>query len=313
MTPRPFTFEIAAMDSTSSETKDIAIVLVGLNARDFVLGCVQSLLEANWGDKTYEVIYSDNGSVDGSVDALKEKYPWVQIVENGSNIGFCPAANIGARLANSRYLYFINDDTLVIDDALSLLVDYMDANPDIGTAGSRLLYPDHSEQYSGRRFPTLLSSFMGRRSPLTRFFPNAPWVRKYLCKEVLESGEPGDVDWVSAAGQIFDPKKFWEVGGFDESYYYWHEMVICSRLKKAGYRVVLHPDSKVIHYEGKGSGSRRSYKVKRFHILDFHKGAYRAYRDHNEVGPAHPSSLFVGLLLWSRATSMLLVARLTSK
>lgn len=292
---------------------DVAIVIVCLNARDFVLGCVKSIQEAEWNGKTYEVICSDNGSADGTVEVLRRDFPWVRIIENGSNIGFCPAANIGARLANSRYYYFINDDTLVLGDAIARLVDYMDENEDVGTAGSRLLYPDFSEQYSGRRFPTLLSSFMGRRSPLTRWFPDAPWVRRYLCKEALEKGVPADVDWVSAAGQIFDPKKFWEVNGFDETYYYWHEMVICSRLKKSGYRIVLHPESKVIHFEGKGSGSRRSYRVKRFHILDFHRGAYRAFRDHHQLPAAHPSSILVGFLLWSRAASMLTVARLTSR
>ena len=54
-------------------------------------------------------------------------------------------------------------------------------------------------------------------------------------------------------------------------------------LVKKGLKVVLHPSSKIIHYEGKGSGSRRSYKVQKFHIVDFHKGAYRAYRDHHEL------------------------------
>lgn len=278
-----------------------------------MLGCVKSLLEAEWNGKTYEVICSDNGSTDGTVEALRGEFPEVRVLENGSNIGFCPAANRGARAANSRYYYFINDDTLVIEDAIALLADYMDDHPEVGTTGSRLLYPDLSEQYSGRRFPTLLSALMGRRSPLTRWFPEAPWVRRYLCKDVLDRGEPAEVDWVSAAGQICEREKFWKVGGFDESYYYWHEMVICSRLKKAGYRVILHPDSKVIHYEGKGSGSRRSYKVKRFHILDFHRGAYRAYRDHHSMGVAHPGSVLVGLLLWSRAISMLTLARLTSK
>ncbi|MDQ8180653.1 glycosyltransferase family 2 protein [Pelagicoccus sp. SDUM812005] len=301
------------MDSSAVDLKDLSIVIVGLNARDFVVGCVESIENAKWNDKSYEVVYSDNGSVDGTVDALRRDFPWVKIIENGSNIGFCKAANIGARASNSRYYYFINDDTLVIDDALSLLVDYMDSHSDVGTAGSRLLYPDMSEQYSGRRFPTLLSSFMGRRSPLTKAFPNAPWVRRYLCIDELERGEPADVDWVSAAGQIVSPKAFWEVGGFDESYYYWHEAVICSRLIKSGYRVVLHPSSKIIHFEGKGSGSRRSYKVKKFHIVDFHRGAYRAYRDHHELNAFHPGSILVRLLLGTRALGMLLIARLSSR
>ena len=298
------------MSSSDTQINDIAIILVGLNAKDFIVGCIDSILNATWGEKSYEVIYADNGSSDGSVELIKEKYDWVQVIDNGSNLGFCKAANIGARAANSRYYYFINDDTLVIDDALALLVDYMDANPDVATTGSRLLYPDMSEQYSGRGFPTLLSSFMGRRSPLTKLFPNAPWVRRYLCKDGLEKNVPFEADWVSAAGQIFNPELFWKVGGFAEDYYYWHEAVICSRLKKDGYKVMLHPESKVIHYEGQGSGSRRSYAVQKFHIVDFHGGAYRAYRYHHELGKFHPAGIFVGLLLGTRALLLLTAARI---
>lgn len=298
--------------SITPEQTDVAIILVGLNANAFVRGCLESILEAEWGAVSYEVVYSDNGSTDGSVAMIREHFPWVTILENGSNLGFCKAANLGARASRSRYYYFINDDTLVLKDAIAMLVDYMDQHPEVATAGSRLLYPDLSEQYSGRGFPTLMSAFMGRRSPLTRLFPNAPWVRRYLCKDGLEGEQPFGVDWVSAAGQIIRPSMFWEVGGFAEDYYYWHEAVICSRFKDLGYEVVLHPQSKIIHYEGKGSGSRRSYKVRRFHIVDFHRGAYRAYRSHHRLGSLHPGGLLVGLLLGARALTLLAVARIAT-
>lgn len=296
--------------NTSTKTHDVSIILVGLNARDFVKGCLDSILQADWRNKTYEVVYSDNGSTDGSVELIRSEYAWVKVLENGENLGFCKAANLGAKASNSRYYYFINDDTLVLRDAIAMLVDYMDENKAVATTGSRLLYPDMTEQYSGRGFPTLLSAFMGRRSPLTNLFPNAPWVRRYLCKDGLEAGQPFDVDWVSAAGQIVRPAIFWEVGGFAEDYYYWHEAVICSRFKKRGHRVVLHPESKIIHYEGKGSGSRRSYQVQKFHIVDFHRGAYRAYRNHYGLSSLHPGGIMVGLMLSSRALAMLTVARL---
>jgi hypothetical protein len=175
--------------------------------------------------------------------------------------------------------------------------------------GSRLLYPDGSEQYSGRGFPTLLSSFMGRTSPLTRLFPNAPWVRRYLCKDRLEKDEPFRVDWVSAAGQIFRPSDFWSVGGYAEDYYYWHEAIICGRLARLGRKIMLHPRSRVIHYEGKGSGNR-PYASQKFHILDFHRGAYRCYCEHHQLGKFHPARLMAGALLASRAAVKLAVARM---
>jgi N-acetylglucosaminyl-diphospho-decaprenol L-rhamnosyltransferase len=291
-----------------TKTVDVAIILIGINARDFVKGCLDSLLEAEWQGCTYEAVYVDNGSSDDTLDVLAKSYPWTRCIDNGKNLGFCRAANEAARTCDSRYYYFINDDTIVLKDAISMLVPYMDQNPEIATVGSRLLYPDYSEQYSGRGFPTLLSSFMGRRSPLTKLFPNAPWVRRYLCKDGLEKGAPFEADWVSAAGQIVRPKDFWAVGGFAENYYYWHEAIICSRMHRKGHKVVLHPQSKIIHYEGQGSGVR-SYESQKFHIIDFHRGAYKCYREHHKIGKFHIAGLFVGTMLITRAMLQLGLAK----
>lgn len=285
-------------------TTDVAVIIVGLNAKDYVRGCIDSLGRAEWRQTRYEVVYVDNGSKDGTVAALRVEFPWVTLIENGYNAGYCRAANQGARAANSRYYYFINDDTLVIEDAIAMLVDYLDASPDVATVGSRLLYPDGSEQYSGRRFPRWIDAFMGRRSPLTRLFPNAPWVRSYLCKDELAQDQPFPVDWVSAAGQLFRPSDFWAVGGFAEDYYYWHEAVICGRLAKLGRKVTLHPRSKVIHYEGKGSG-HRPYPAQRFHILDFHRGALRCYCERYGLGRFHPARWVAAALLGSCAATKL--------
>jgi N-acetylglucosaminyl-diphospho-decaprenol L-rhamnosyltransferase len=303
MSPKPLDKEAA--------DHDVAVILVGINAKDFVQGCLDSLLNAKWRGKTYEAIYIDNGSTDGTCASLAANHPWVKVVENGYNAGFCKAANAGARLAKSRYYYFINDDTIVLEDAIAMLVDFMDSHPDVATTGSRLVYPDGTEQYSGRAFPTLTSSFMGRRSPLTRMFPNAPWVRKYLCKDQLQRGEPFDADWVSAAGQIFRPEDFWRVGGYDETYYYWHEAIICGRLAEKARKVVLHPQSRVIHYEGKGSG-KRPYASQRFHIIDFHRGAYRCFCERSGLRSFHPFRLFVGAMLATRAGFKLAIARLVT-
>lgn len=290
---------------------DVAIILVGINALDFVRGCLDSIQKAVWRGKTFEVVYVDNGSTDATCEVLAADYPWVKVIEKGHNAGYCVAANEGARLTDSRYLCFLNDDTVVLEDAIALLIEFLDDHPEVGTVGNRLVYPDGSEQYSGRSFPTLMSCIMGRRSPLTRLFPNAPWVRKYLCKDKLKQGEPFEVDWVSAAGQVFRPADFWRVGGYDESYYYWHEAVICKRLANLGRKVMLHPRSRVIHYEGKGSG-HRPFHVQKFHILDFHRGAHRCFCELHGIGKFHPLRFLVGGLLGTRAAIALLMIRLRS-
>lgn len=289
---------------SSSPILDVSIILVGLNAKDFVRGCLDSLARAEWRSVSHECVYIDNGSTDGSVAMVRDEFPAVRVIANPSNVGYCPAANQGVAETSARYIYLLNDDTLVLDDAIALLVETMDRIPECGTMGSRLLYPDGSEQWSGRRFPTLLYSLFGRRSWLATRFPDAKPVREYLCKDQLKGEAVFDVDWVSAAGQIVRRDVFDAVGGLAEDYYYWHEAVFCDRIKDKGYKVMLHPLSKVIHYEGKGSGPR-PYKAQRFHIINFNQGAFRCYCEHYRLGPWSPRRWIAAGLLAGRAVLQL--------
>ncbi|PCJ66591.1 MAG: hypothetical protein COA73_00860 [Candidatus Hydrogenedentota bacterium] len=287
---------------------DVSIVIVGLNAKKYVIDCIESIQKAVWRDLTYEVIYVDNGSTDGSAGAVRDHYAdSVVLLENDTNVGYCPAANQGARIGNGRYLYFINDDTIVIDDAIALTVEYMDEHPETGTAGSRLIYPDGSEQYSGRRFPGFVNAIFGRRSFLTKLFPGFKSVKDYLYVENLKEDSPFEVDWVSAAGQCVRKEDFFSIGGYAEDYYYWHEAVFCHRLIEQGKNIILHPCSKVIHYEGQGSGPR-PVKAQRFHIINFHKGAFRAFREWHGLSLFNPLLLVIGAALCTRASFLFIAA-----
>ncbi len=287
---------------------DVGVVIVGMNAREFVRGCFASLSSTEWAGYSKQFVYVDNGSTDGTPAMVRQNFPAVHIIENDRNLGYCKAANQGARVTDSRYLLFLNDDTEIVGDAIPTLVDYMESNPDVATAGARLIFPDGTEQWSGRRFPNFLSSLMGRRSWLAKVFPKVPTVRSYLCKDELLGGQPFECDWVSAAGQIFRTEKFWAVNGFAEDYYYWHEMVQCLRIKRGGNKVALVPAATVVHYEGQGSGPR-PFQRQRFHIVDFHKGAFRAYLELENIGPFHPRALVAGTALLARAATLLAVWR----
>lgn len=304
----PSAIETTQADSRNPPAHDVAVILIGVNARNFVQGCLESLEAAAWEGLSRETIYVDNGSTDGTVGMVREHFPDVRVIANKSNLGFCVAANMGCRSASARYYMVINDDVVIVRDAVSLLVRYMDENPDVATAGARLVFPDGREQWSGRRFPNMMSSFLGRRGTLTRVFPGLQTVRAYLCKDELARGEPFDCDWVSAAGQIIRPEPFWAVGGFAEEYYYWHEMALCLRLKRAGHRVALHPQARIIHYEGQGSGPR-PFARQRFHIIDFHRGALRAYCEQHNLRRLSPRRWFVAAALASRALALLTLVR----
>ena len=283
---------------------DISVVLVGLNACRYILECIASLRAARWPGCSYEVIYVDNGSHDDSVARVREAYPEVPLIANPDNRGYCPAANQGARIARGGHLFFLNDDTIVLDDAVARASRTLAAHAEAGVVGSRLLNLDRSDQWSGRRFPGVWSAILGRRSWLAGLIPNAAPVADYLCKQEVARGEPFVADWVSAAALMVSARDFWAVKGFAEDYYYWHEAVFCDRMRAAGREVLLDPQSMIVHYEGKGSG-RRTYRTLRWHILDFHRGAFRCFCEHYGLSRLHPLRWLVATGLTTRAALLL--------
>ena len=291
--------------------KDVAVILVGLNANAFVKQCIETVEKADWSRHTCEIVYVDNGSKDGSVEMVRSCFPGVRVIANDSNLGYCKAANQGARIADARHFYFLNDDTIVYPDALPVVIDFLDSHPGIGVVGSRLLNLDLTDQWSGRRFPSVWNGILGRRSWLSRLFPNARALTDYLYRDEVAAGVPFEADWVSAAALLVDRDTFARVGMFAEDYYYWHEAVFCDRVRRAGRKVYLHPGSKIIHYEGKGSGAR-PYPVQRWHILDFHRGAYRCAVEHYNLGRYNPARWLAAAALATRAMVLLAVVRFTS-
>lgn len=289
-----------------SKQKSVAVIIVGLNACRYVEECLHSLEDADWNDFTREIIYIDNGSKDDTLKML-EQFNYVKVIANPTNLGFCKAANQGAKVASSHYYFFLNDDTLVLNDAIPKLIDFLHVNEDAGVVGSRLLNTDLSEQWSGRKFPTLMNAIMGRRAFLSKLFPNSASLRTYLCKDELNSEQPFVVDWVSAAALLVEQDLFHKVGGFAEDYYYWHEAVFCDRIKKLGKLSYLHPASKIIHHEGKGSGARPLKTVIKL-TINFHSGAYRAYLEHHNISIIHPLSLIAMVGLISRAAILVFIA-----
>jgi GT2 family glycosyltransferase len=289
--------------------KDIAIIIVGLNACRYVRGALASLQRAEWGQYTHELVYVDNGSTDDTVAVVATDFPEVRLITNPSNLGFCRAANQGARSAQSRLYYFLNDDTIVMNDAIPVLIDFMDHNPHAAVVGSRLLNVDGSDQWSGRTFPSPLNAILGRRSILSRLIPSARPLTDYLCKEQIQRGIPFEADWVSAAALMAEATAFWKVKGFAEDYYYWHEAIFCDRIRIAGKKIYLHPQSRIIHYEGKGSGAR-PYEVRKRHLIDFHRGAYRCYCEHYRLEPLHPLRALIGAGLLLRALILLACYRI---
>jgi hypothetical protein len=284
---------------------DVSAIVISLNSKHYLAGCLDSLQRSEWRDKTYEILVVDNGSTDGTIELLRDSYPEVRLIANRRNVGFCPAGNQGARAARGRYLLFLNDDILILGDAIAALVEWMDQHRDAGMIGSRLLNLDGTDQFSsGRTFPSPMNAIFGRKSVLTQLFPRAPWAKRYLLSDAVESTAPYRVDWISAAAMMARVDVFEQIGGLAEDFYYFHELIVCKRCQDAGYSVWLHPTSKIIHYEGAGSGVRTRL-VRRKHIKSFHQAAYRWYCVHHGLGRFHPVRYLVAAVLALRSAALI--------
>ena len=284
---------------------DVAAIIISLNSKHFLKDCLRSLKETAWDNYTYEIIVVDNGSTDGTVEYLRAEHPDVRLIANAKNVGFCAAGNQGADASLARYFFFLNDDILFGENSLPPLIRFLDEHPQAGMIGSRLLNIDGTDQFSsGRTFPHPMNAVFSRASPLTRMFPNVKWAKGYLLQGKFNDLEPFTVDWLSAAAMMVTRKCFYDADKLVEDFYYFHEHIICARALRKGYEIYLHPQSKIIHYEGAGSGVR-TRKVRIKHIERFHVAAYKWFCLHHGIARHNPLRAVVAATLALRASLLM--------
>ena len=273
----------------------LSIVIVNYNGKDFLRHCLTSL----YGSKDlfhFETIVVDNGSQDGSPKMVKDEFPQVRLIQNLENLGFARANNIGIGAARGEYILLLNSDTTILGDALRELVSFLAAHRDVGVVTGRLVYPDFQDQGVARSFPTPMNALFGRRSILTRIFPNNKISKRYLMSRIHRSDDPFEVDWVSGACLMVKKGVLEEVGYLDERFWmYWEDADLCYRIKQKGWKIYCVPKAVVIHHEGKSTSKRASRRC----IIEFNRNAYRYYRKHHIRSPFELKNVaaLIGLLI----------------
>lgn len=139
---------------TRPANPDVSVCIANWNCTDLLRRCLQSLFDQPQGVK-FEVVIADNGSTDGAAEMVAAEFPQVVLIRNTDNRGFAKASNQAAALAKGRFLFFLNNDTLVPAGTLRQFFDLAEANPDVGMFGPRLRGADGLFQISYRRRPTL--------------------------------------------------------------------------------------------------------------------------------------------------------------
>lgn len=242
--------------------KELSIVIVNFNTRDFVVACVRSII-SNYPDKIktqkFEIIVVDNNSIDGSGEAL-EKIGEITLIKNSENVGFSKANNIGVRKAEGRYLLFLNPDTIVNSTTIPPLITFMDSHPDAGAATCRVILPNEKiDDASHRGFPTPWRTFT-HFSGLWKLFKKSNfWNGYYLGEEDLSKTHKVDV--IAGAFMFVRRKAGEEIGWWDEDYFFYGEDIqFCWDLREKGWAIYYCPKTSVLHFKGVSGGIKKVSK-----------------------------------------------------
>jgi len=248
-----------------------AAVVVNYEAGPALTACVQSLL-ADLSAGAPEVVVVDNGSRDGSVDALRAACPTVAVLTGGGNVGYAAAANRGTAATTAPVVAVCNPDLVVAPGTGAALLAAF-AEPGVGAAGPRVLEPSGVTYPSARRDPSPLDAL--GHACLGWWRPHNRFTRRYRDLDA-DPAVARDVDWVSGAAVWLRRSAVEAVGGWDERFFmYLEDVDLGRRLREAGWRIRYEPAGSVTHVQGLSAG-RRPVRT----VVEHHRSSWRYAAKH---------------------------------
>lgn len=269
----------------------LSIIILNWNTRDLLKQAIESIYQATSGFD-FEIIVSDNGSADGSVEMVKDFFPQTVLLDNKANLGFAKGNNVAMKIAKGDYLMLLNSDVIVLDGAINKLVEYLDTHPDVYLAGPRLLNKDGSFQDScRRRLPNPWNSFVYLFGLSFLFGKKDGYHQKHEGSE-KEIGEAGAI---SGAAMIFRRQVYEAIGGLDESFFmYGEDLDFCKRVSDKFGKIGYVGTAAITHLYGQSSKKRKVGS-----IINFYDAMWFYYRKHFYAGssPIFNGLVFTGIRL----------------
>jgi GT2 family glycosyltransferase len=245
---------------------DLSIIIVNWNTKDLLYQCLESVYQ-NVKKVHLEVFVVDNGSTDGSGEALRERFSSVHLIQNKTNLGFAKASNQALVHSKGKYVLLLNPDTQLKEGAIERMLAFMEDHLEAGVAGPQLLNSDGSKQNSIANFPSLATELLNK-TLLRWLFPN-----RFPGKE-KDYLDPIEVDSVIGACMMVRKHAIDEVGLLDEGYFlFLEETDWCFRIKRAGWKIFHLPSAQIFHFQGKSTEPERK-KAK----VEFYRSRYYFFR-----------------------------------
>ena len=271
------------------EPLKLSVIIVSWNVKALLERCLRSIQEKMSSRLSYEVIVIDNASHDDTPDMVRSSFKGVKLIANKENRGFGAACNQGIVESKGQYVVFLNPDTELQDYTLERLTDYLDAHPDVGVVGPRIVGGDGKVQPSVPGFPTPLVSFLIFLK-LDRVLKFLPSVRRYYCFD-FDYSLTQEVDQPMGACLMIRKKVLDTVGVFDERFFLWFEEVDeCKRVRDAEWKIFFIANSTLTHQRAQ-SFSQQSILVRQ---KNFYQSASKYLRKHfsHSFGSGIVSSCF---------------------
>lgn len=261
------------MPDRGADGPELSVVIPTRDTRELTLRCLGSL-GALAGAGGVEVLVVDDGSRDGTAEAVAERFPGVEVLRSDRSRGFTASANCGLARAGGRIVLLLNSDTELAPGWEAVVRGAFARDPGLGIAGAQLFYPDGRPQWSGGRAPTLPWLF-ALASGGARWLRLVPGWRRLRSRG---GGACRRVDWVTGAALAVRREVVEAVGPLDEAFaFYGQDLDFCLRARRCGYRVGIVPELRVVHHHGatiaRGAGA---------------------------VGPQQPELLWRDLVRWAR-------------
>jgi GT2 family glycosyltransferase len=235
-------------DQINNEVADITIALVSYNTA-FLLDRLFSALAAAQGRLKLQIIVIDNVSRDNSHEILRQKYPFVELIANDTNVGFGRANNQALARMRGRYLLLLNTDAFVATDTLAKTFEFMERNPCCGVLGVKLVGEDGTLQPCCRFFPTpwnvfLVAHGLEKLFPKTQLIDDMSWDHQSVRQ----------CDWVPGCFYLVRKAVLDQLGLFDPRFFlYYEEVDHCQRVREAGWKVTYYPYTEVVHIGGESA------------------------------------------------------------
>jgi len=257
--------------------KKLSISIVNTNSKELLKKCLKSIYD-NPPCCDFEVLVVDNKSDDGSVDMIKQEFSEVILTENNKRYGYPKNSNINMSNSKGEYILILNEDVEIKPGTLDIGIKYIDEHLDIGLLACKMVEPNGKVLLtSGRKFPSLLNEFLGW-STLAQRFPKSRFFGRYLMS-YWNHDDIREVDTCCESAMLIRRETIEEVGMMDEDLFFGSDgPEWCKRIKRAGWKVVFHPHTTIVHC---GGGSSQNVEFAQKVRIEGFRSKFKYYRKHH--------------------------------